>query len=68
MVQFQLPINEIDKSDEVKAFLNRTSMSVLHQDRRGARSAFHGDTDEESEQEEHFQDICPSWMGQIFQV
>lgn len=49
MVQFQIPINEIDKSDEVKAFLNRTSMSVLGLDRRGARSAFHGDTDEESE-------------------
>ena len=43
-------------------------MSVLGLDRRGARSAFHGDTDEESDQEEHFQDICPSWMGQIFQV
>ena len=38
-------------------------------DKRGARGNLHGDTDNDSEsEEEQFIDLCPSWMGQVFQV
>jgi len=57
---------EKDCSDEANAFTNRTSRAIMSKDNRTMSRRLH-DNDSD-EQEPQYQDLCPSWMGQVFQV
>lgn len=57
---------EKDCSDEATNLVDRTSRAIIDRDLRGSGAKpIVNDSDEE---EIKFHDLCPSWMGQIFQV
>ena len=56
---------EKDCSDEATNLVDRTSRAIIDRDLRGSGvKTVVNDSDEEEEIK--FQDLCPSWMGQIF--
>lgn len=60
-----IPKLEKDCSEEaVTNIVDRTSTAVMGKDARKGKMKLH---DEENDGPA-FQDICPSWMGQVFQV
>jgi len=56
---------EKDCSDEATTFVDRTSRAIMNRDQRLVGKKLHG---VDSDDEVKFHDLCPSWMGQIFQV
>jgi len=57
---------EKDCSDEATSFANRTSRAIMNVRERVRGPKLHGSDD--SDEEVKYHDLCPSWMGQIFQV
>ena len=58
---------EKDCSDEATNIVDRTSRAILDRDMRAPLKApVKGD--DSSDEEIKMQDLCPSWMGQIYQV
>lgn len=55
---------EKDCSDEATTLVDRTSRAIMNMDKRQTGKKLHGD--DSSDEEVKFQDLCPSWMGQIF--
>jgi len=68
-VQFKLPLYEKDKSEENKLG-RRSSATNVNIDTRAIRLPIHGESSDEEDKEEEkaLMDICPSWLGQVFQV
>ena len=66
--QFEIPTTEKDKSDHDLNFIARSSEAIMNKDPRQAKPTIHKDDDSEEEKEERFKDLCPSWMGQVFQT
>ena len=58
---------EKDCSDEATNFVDRTSRAIMSTDMR-SKPTLHKEQDDSSEEEVKYQDLCPSWMGQVFQV
>jgi len=58
---------EKDCSDEATTLVDRTSRAIMHTDKRSQPKLHKGD-DESSDDEIKYQDLCPSWMGMVFQV
>ena len=60
---------EVDKSDEVKNHnARRTSCAILNKDARVRGHVLHSESSDDEDKEKKYQDLCPSWMGQVFQV
>ena len=64
--QFQIPVMEKDCSNEATNILDRTSKAILRKDTRKKGMTVHNNDDDEKENK--MLDLCPSWMGQIYQV
>ena len=64
LFKFKIPVKEKDTSEEASNEVTRSSEAVLNHDKR-ARSNIINDDDEV---EGNFYNLCPSWMGQVFQV
>ena len=68
--QFEIPSLEKDCLDEATTITNRTSRAIVGRDNRATARHMHGsDSDEDKNNMGPKQiDLCPSWMGQVFQV
>ena len=58
---------EKDRSDEAKLNVSRSSTAIMNKDSRKGLN-LHSNKDSDEEDEQVMQDLCPSWMGQNFQV
>ena len=68
--QFELPLLETDISDEAQLAVktDRTSRAVMKKDLRAPAPILHNDNDSDDNTEKPKKDVCPSWMGQVFQI
>jgi len=59
-----IPQLEKDCSEEANTMISRSSTAVMGKDQRLGMKKMHDDDDQDGV----FSEICPSWMGQIFQI
>lgn len=64
--QFEIPGKEKDCSDEATTFVDRTSRAIINRDPRTPGRKLHGADDDDEPAQPVYQDLCPSWMGQVF--
>ena len=57
---------EKDSGAETEDAVTRSSVAMINKDSRGKKHTIHKDS--EDEEDPMFYPLCPSWMGQVFQV
>lgn len=69
-VTLEIPNLEEDFSQDQAIMAGRTSTAVSLKDNRSVNLIHGGDGDEDfaEQNDRHFMDLTPSWLGQIFQV